>query len=163
MNWSVAELARLPTVAATNHGSQATSATTSAPNVSRFAPLWLREDRCPDVRLKCGHYAGRRNDCLRGAILGTRPNGMRRTWQTSGTDGRQSSAMRFGYSSGMSDVSRILSAIERGNRPAADELLPLVYQELIVLMVFLLGRRVPLRVARDRPRKTLARVAGWRL
>lgn len=36
----------------------------------------------------------------------------------------------FRYNDGMSDVTRILSAIERGDENAADKLLPLVYQEL---------------------------------
>ena len=34
---------------------------------------------------------------------------------------------------GMSDVTRILNAIERGDAKATDELLPLVYEELRLL------------------------------
>jgi hypothetical protein len=34
------------------------------------------------------------------------------------------------YNTAMSDVTRILSAIERGDEKASDKLLPLVYQEL---------------------------------
>ena len=40
----------------------------------------------------------------------------------------------------MNDVSRILSAIERGDPMAADELLPLVYEELRKLAVVRMGR-----------------------
>jgi hypothetical protein len=35
-----------------------------------------------------------------------------------------------GYNAAMSDVTRILSAVERGDENAVDKLLPLVYQEL---------------------------------
>ena len=37
----------------------------------------------------------------------------------------------------MSDVTRILNAIERGDAKATDELLPLVYEELRLLAPFL--------------------------
>ena len=43
----------------------------------------------------------------------------------------------------MNDVSRILSAIEQGDPMAADELLPLVYEELRKLAVDRMGREAP--------------------
>jgi RNA polymerase sigma factor (TIGR02999 family) len=43
----------------------------------------------------------------------------------------------------MSDVTRILNAIEQGNTQAADELLPLVYEELRLLAAQRLSRETP--------------------
>jgi RNA polymerase sigma factor (TIGR02999 family) len=43
----------------------------------------------------------------------------------------------------MSDVTRILTAIERGDVQAADELLPIVYEELRLLAAQLLSRERP--------------------
>jgi RNA polymerase sigma factor (TIGR02999 family) len=43
----------------------------------------------------------------------------------------------------MSDVTRILNAIERGDAKATDELLPLVYEELRLLAAQKLSREVP--------------------
>ena len=43
----------------------------------------------------------------------------------------------------MSDVTRILNAIERGDTKATDELLPLVYEELRLLAAQKLSREVP--------------------
>ena len=43
----------------------------------------------------------------------------------------------------MSDVTRILNAIERGNAKATDELLPLVYEELRVLATQKLSHEAP--------------------
>jgi RNA polymerase sigma factor (TIGR02999 family) len=43
----------------------------------------------------------------------------------------------------MSDVTRILNAIEQGDARAADELLPLVYEELRLLAAHRLSREVP--------------------
>jgi RNA polymerase sigma factor (TIGR02999 family) len=43
----------------------------------------------------------------------------------------------------MNDVTRILSAIERGNPQAADQLLPLVYDELRRLAAVKMGREKP--------------------
>ena len=43
----------------------------------------------------------------------------------------------------MSDVTRILNAIERGDAKATDELLPLVYEELRVLAAQKLGHEAP--------------------
>lgn len=43
----------------------------------------------------------------------------------------------------MSDVTRILTAIERGEMQAADELLPIVYQELRLLAAQMLSRERP--------------------
>lgn len=43
----------------------------------------------------------------------------------------------------MSDVTRILSAIDRGDAKATDELLPLVYEELRLLAAQRLSREVP--------------------
>src|SRR5512142_714466 len=44
---------------------------------------------------------------------------------------------------GMSDVTRILNAIERGDAKATDELLPLVYEELRVLAAQKLSHEAP--------------------
>jgi len=43
----------------------------------------------------------------------------------------------------MSDVTRILNAIERGDAEATDELLPLIYEELRVLAAHKLSREAP--------------------
>ena len=43
----------------------------------------------------------------------------------------------------MSDVTRILNAIERGDAQATDELLPLVYEELRLLAAQKLSREAP--------------------
>ena len=43
----------------------------------------------------------------------------------------------------MSDVTRILTAIEQGDAKAADELLPLVYQELRQLAVYRMAHEAP--------------------
>jgi RNA polymerase sigma factor (TIGR02999 family) len=43
----------------------------------------------------------------------------------------------------MTDVTRILNAIEGGDRKAADELLPLVYEELRILAAQKLSRELP--------------------
>jgi hypothetical protein len=43
----------------------------------------------------------------------------------------------------MTDVTRILNAIERGNAKATDELLPLVYEELRLLAAQKLSREKP--------------------
>ncbi|OHB73150.1 MAG: RNA polymerase subunit sigma, partial [Planctomycetes bacterium RBG_16_55_9] len=51
----------------------------------------------------------------------------------------------------MTDVTRILNAIERGNAKAADELLPLVYEELRLLAVQ--------QMAREKPGQTLQATA----
>ena len=48
-----------------------------------------------------------------------------------------------GYTTAMSDVTRILSAIDFGDPHAADELLPLVYQELRKLAAAKLSREKP--------------------
>src|SRR5512136_1719578 len=44
---------------------------------------------------------------------------------------------------GMSDVTRILNAIERGDAKATDELLPLVYEELRLLAAQKLSQETP--------------------
>ena len=51
----------------------------------------------------------------------------------------------------MSEVTRILSAIERGDEHAADELLPLVYDEL--------RRLAAQKIAREKPGQTLQATA----
>ena len=51
----------------------------------------------------------------------------------------------------MSDVTRILHAIERGNPRAADELLPLVYEELRLLAAQ--------KLSNERPGQTLQATA----
>jgi hypothetical protein len=43
----------------------------------------------------------------------------------------------------MTDVTRILNAIEQGNAEATDELLPLVYEELRLLAAQKLSRETP--------------------
>ena len=48
-----------------------------------------------------------------------------------------------GYNAAMSDVTRILSAIERGDEQASDKLLPLVYQELRKLAAAKLSNEKP--------------------
>src|SRR5690349_16112506 len=55
--------------------------------------------------------------------------------------------VEFAYSARMSDVSHILEAIERGEPQAAEELLPLVYDEL--------RRLAAHKIARERPGHTL--------
>ena len=50
----------------------------------------------------------------------------------------------------MSDVTRILSAIERGDPSAAEQLLPLVYDEL---------RRLAAKLAQEKPGQTLQATA----
>ena len=57
--------------------------------------------------------------------------------------------------SGMSEVTQILSAIEGGNARAAEQLLPLVYDELRRLAARKIGREAPgqtLRRTAFRPR-----------
>ena len=54
----------------------------------------------------------------------------------------------------MSDVTRILSAIEQGDPKAAEELLPLVYDELRRLAARRLAREGPARRSRRRPWST---------
>jgi RNA polymerase sigma factor (TIGR02999 family) len=49
----------------------------------------------------------------------------------------------LGYNAAMSEVTKILSAIERGDEHAADNLLPLVYQELRNLAAAKLSKEVP--------------------
>src|SRR5207249_9851572 len=58
---------------------------------------------------------------------------------------------RGGYPEGMNDVSRVLSAIEGGDSRAAEQLLPLVYDELRWLAAQ--------RMARESPGQTLAATA----
>jgi RNA polymerase sigma factor (TIGR02999 family) len=50
---------------------------------------------------------------------------------------------RIGRDQRMSDVTRILEAVERGEAKAADELLPLVYEELRKLAAAHLAREAP--------------------
>jgi RNA polymerase sigma factor (TIGR02999 family) len=47
------------------------------------------------------------------------------------------------WAAGMSDVTRILSAMERGDAKATDELLPLVYEELRLLAAQKLSHELP--------------------
>ncbi len=47
------------------------------------------------------------------------------------------------YNAAMSDVTRVLSAIENGDEKAADQLLPLVYQELRDLAAAKLSKEKP--------------------
>jgi hypothetical protein len=53
----------------------------------------------------------------------------------------------------MSDVTRILSAIERGDRQSADELLPIVYDELRTLAAQRLTCEKPGHTLNGRPRR----------
>lgn len=57
--------------------------------------------------------------------------------------GPQSRYFAIGTRIGMSDVTRILNAIERGDAKATDELLPLVYEELRVLAAQKLSQEKP--------------------
>src|SRR4051812_26689379 len=56
----------------------------------------------------------------------------RRVWRMREPMHRKSSCRwpPLGYSEGVSDVTRILDAAQQGDPKAADELLPLVYEEL---------------------------------
>ena len=51
----------------------------------------------------------------------------------------------------MSDVTRILNAIERGDAHATDELLPLVYEELRLLAAQKLSHEAPGQTLQDEP------------
>ena len=62
----------------------------------------------------------------------------------------------------MEDVSRILTAIEQGDPKAAEQLLPLVYDELRELAAQRLGRRSRDRLSRPRPWSTRPTSAWWR-
>ena len=52
-------------------------------------------------------------------------------------------AARLGARIGMSDVTRILNALERGDAKATEELLPLVYEELRILAAQKLSHEPP--------------------
>ena len=58
---------------------------------------------------------------------------------------------RVAYSGGMSEVTRILSAIDKGDPHAAEQLLPLVYDELRKLAAQ--------RLAQEKPGQTLQATA----
>ena len=60
----------------------------------------------------------------------------------------------------MNQVTQILSAIEQGDAQAAEQLLPLVYQELRRLAAQRLVARSPGRRSRPRPWST-RRISGW--
>src|SRR5215203_1369143 len=66
-------------------------------------------------------------------------------------DGRPRSRGASGGSTAMNDVTRILSAIERGEPQASEQLLPLVYDELRELAAR--------RLAREKPGQTLQATA----
>ena len=51
--------------------------------------------------------------------------------------------LAIGYDEVMSDVTKLLSAIERGDENAVDQLLPLVYQELRKLAATKLASEMP--------------------
>lgn len=53
----------------------------------------------------------------------------------------------------MSDVTRILNAIEQGDTRASDELLPLVYEELCHLIMQ--------KLSQEKPGQTLRAAASW--
>src|SRR5262249_55252529 len=63
----------------------------------------------------------------------------------------ETSRVPRGKLSGMSDVTRILSAIEQGDPSAAEQLLPLVYDEL--------GHLAAARLAQEKPGQTLQATA----
>lgn len=73
----------------------------------------------------------------------------------SGTHGTQSKLLTFGKSAptlrSMSDVTLLLNAIEAGDPKAADELLPLVYEEL--------RRLAAAKMAQEKPGQTLQATA----
>jgi RNA polymerase sigma factor (TIGR02999 family) len=56
---------------------------------------------------------------------------------------RAAGAVNLSYAAGMNDVTKILSAIESGDQKAANELLPLVYQELRKLAAAKLSKEKP--------------------
>jgi hypothetical protein len=60
----------------------------------------------------------------------------------------------------MSDVTRILSQIETGDPSAAEELLPLVYDELRKLASAAWPKKNPARRCRPR-RSSMKRFCGW--
>src|SRR3954454_13988261 len=60
-----------------------------------------------------------------------------------GPDGTRSGAARAGCPRPMNDVTRVLSAIEAGDPQAAEQLLPLVYDELRRLAARKLAREYP--------------------
>ena len=60
----------------------------------------------------------------------------------------------------MNDVTRILSAIEQGDPHAAEQLLPLVYDELRKLAAEKMAHETPARRSRPRPWST-RRIFGW--
>src|SRR5262249_57161406 len=65
-----------------------------------------------------------------------------------------------GMLSFMSDVTRILSAIEQGDPSAADQLLPLVYDELRRLAAVQMGREKPGQTL-DARRWCMRPICGW--
>src|SRR6516165_175052 len=64
---------------------------------------------------------------------------------------RQTSRFQRGKLAGMTDITRILAAIEQGDPRASEELLPLVYHEL--------RRLAKQRLAREKPGQTLQATA----
>ena len=78
-----------------------------------------------------------------------------------GAQGRCWQGERPGYPAAMSDVTRILSAIEQGDPQAAEQLLPLVYDELRKLAAAEAGPGEA-RARRSRPRPWSTRpTCGW--
>ena len=62
----------------------------------------------------------------------------------------------------MTDVTRILSAIEQGDPQAAEQLLPLVYEELRKLAAVKLARKSPGKRSRPLP-WSMRRTCDWRV
>ena len=69
-------------------------------------------------------------------------------------------ASRLGARIGMSDVTRILNAIERGDAGATDELLPLVYEELRSLAAQKLSHEPPGQTLQATA-LCMRRTSGW--
>jgi hypothetical protein len=61
----------------------------------------------------------------------------------------------------MSEVTRILSAIDQGDPRAAEQLLPLVYHELRLLAARKLAQEKPGRRCRRRPWSTRPTCGWW--
>ncbi len=83
-----------------------------------------------------------------------RPGSVKNAFRTGGSGalGESMELARLGqYSVVMSDVTQILSAIEQGDQHAADELLPLVYDELRKLAA--------VQISQERPGQTLQATA----
>src|SRR5207302_301611 len=96
-----------------------------------------------------GHAAGILNDCLRGNgkepgdSSGSTRTPVKDSGPVPGSNRRISAGFSILSVPPMSEVTRILSAIEQGDPHAAEQLLPLVYDELRQLAAHRLVREAP--------------------